>query len=124
MSALSSSTYVSQLLFPCGQYRQGGVGVELGSTAEQVCSLVEALLAHQASTQPLAQATGDLHAQARPALHVEAIPSCILLLPYNSVLATLLIISSTQGKVQSASCLLCSGSYVEGPCWHAMGRCW
>ncbi|KAA6425410.1 MAG: hypothetical protein FRX49_04903 [Trebouxia sp. A1-2] len=37
--------------------RQGGVGLELGSTAEQVCSLVEALLAHQASTQPLAQAT-------------------------------------------------------------------
>ncbi|KAL0020665.1 hypothetical protein WJX79_006181 [Trebouxia sp. C0005] len=37
--------------------RQGGVGLELGSTAEQVCSLVKALLAHQASTQPLAQAT-------------------------------------------------------------------
>ncbi|DBB02953.1 hypothetical protein WJX77_002077 [Trebouxia sp. C0004] len=37
--------------------RQGGVGTELGSTAEQVCSLVEALLTHQLSTQPLAQAT-------------------------------------------------------------------
>ncbi|KAL0052472.1 hypothetical protein WJX82_002708 [Trebouxia sp. C0006] len=37
--------------------KQGGVGVELGTTAEQVCSLVEALLTHQASTQPLAQAT-------------------------------------------------------------------
>lgn len=61
--------YVSQLLFPC---RQGEVGVQLGSTAEQVCSLVEALLAHQASSQPLTQATGNPRAQARPALHIEA----------------------------------------------------
>ncbi len=120
MSAVSSAMYVSQLLFPC---RQGGVGVELGTTAEQVCSLVEALLTHQASTQPLAQATGSLHSQATPALHVQACPSCIacrsisivhfLLLSYSYVLATLLIISSTQGKAQSASCLLCAASMLK-----------
>ncbi len=104
MSALSSSMYVSQLLF---SYRQGGVGVELGSTAEQVCSLLEALLAHQASTQPLTQATGSLHAQARPALHVEASPSCILLLLYNSVLATLLNLSLNQQISLLCKCFLC-----------------
>ena len=68
LSSLIISACVS-LVVSC---RQGGAGVELGSTAEQVCSLVEALLAHQASSQSLTQTTGEPHAQARPALHVQA----------------------------------------------------
>lgn len=95
LSSLIINVCVSHLLLHC---RQGGVGVELGSTAEQVCSLVEVLLAHQASTQPLAQATGKPHGQARPVLHVEASSPGVLLLLYVSVVA-ILHINTFSGKV-------------------------